>query len=154
MDSQLGDSAIVTKNTKNYSLNDVGNNNLSLDGLRALVVDDDADNSDLIAFILQSAGVQVMTAASVIEALEIIGQFEPNLLISDIAMPEINGYSFIRKIRTFEPPLGIIPAIAITALATKDECDFALACGFNVCLTKPIELDNLIPEIITLLKIR
>ena len=142
----------MTNHTKNHHPNDVENNNLALDGLRALVVDDDADNSDLIAFILESAGVQVMTAASVIEALEIIEQFEPNLLISDIAMPGVDGYSFIRRIRSLGSPLGKIPAIAITALTQKEEYDFALASGFNICLTKPIELDDLIPQIVTLLK--
>lgn len=137
----------MTKNTKNYHLNDVENNNLSLDGLRVVVVDDDADSRLLLSFILECAGIEVIMAASALEALEVIKQFKPNLLISDIAMPEVDGYSFIRRIRTFEPPLGIIPAIAVTALATKDECDLALASGFNVCLTKPVDPDDLITEI-------
>ncbi|NEQ27875.1 MAG: response regulator, partial [Microcoleus sp. SIO2G3] len=74
-----------------------------LEGLRVLVVDDDADNCNLIAFILESAGAEVMTAASAVEALQVMGQFEPNLLISDIAMPEVDGYSLIRRVRTLAP---------------------------------------------------
>ena len=137
----------MIKNTKNCHLNDVRNNNLPLDGLLVLVVDDDADSRLLLSFILESAGIQVMMAASALEALEVIQEFKPKLLISDIAMPEVNGYSLIRRIRTFELPLRTIPAIAVTALATKDECDLALASGFNVCLTKPVEPDDLIAEV-------
>jgi len=150
---QLGDGVIVTKNTKNCHLNDVGNNNLSLDGLRALVVDDDGDSRLLLSFILESVGIEIMMATSALEAIEVIQRFKPNLLISDIAMPEVNGYSLIRKIRTFEPPLGTIPAIAVTALAAKEECDLALSSGFDVCLTKPIEPDDLTAEIARLLEI-
>uniref|UniRef100_A0A0C1QR02 Chemotaxis protein CheY n=1 Tax=Tolypothrix bouteillei VB521301 TaxID=1479485 RepID=A0A0C1QR02_9CYAN len=137
----------MTNQISNCHPNDVGNNSQALEGLRALVVDDDVDNCILMAFILESYGIQVTTASSAIEALEIMNEFEPNILISDIAMPQVNGYSFIRKIRKLKTTLSMIPAIAITALATQDDCDLALASGFNVFLTKPIEPDDLIAEI-------
>ncbi|MFL9823121.1 response regulator [Tolypothrix campylonemoides VB511288_2] len=127
--------------------NDVENNSQALDGLRALVVDDDVDNGILIAFILALYGIQVTTVSSAIEALEIIKECQPNILISDIVMPQVNGYSFIRKIRNLNTTLSMIPAIAITALATKDDCDLALASGFNVCLIKPIDPDDLIAKV-------
>ncbi|MFL9458043.1 response regulator [Tolypothrix bouteillei VB521301_2] len=98
--------------------NDVENNSQALDGLRALVVDDDVDNGILIAFILALYGIQVTTVSSAIEALEIIKECQPNILISDIVMPQVNGYSFIRKIRNLNTTLSMIPAIAITGLAT------------------------------------
>lgn len=124
-----------------------------LEGLRVLVVDDDADNSNLIAFILESAGARVMTAASAVEALQVMGQFEPNLLISDIAMPEVDGYSLIRRVRTLDPPLGAIPAIAVTAMDIQEGRKLAFMSGFEGYLMKPVEPAELITEIIKLIQL-
>ncbi|KAB8317879.1 response regulator [Tolypothrix campylonemoides VB511288] len=124
-----------------------------LEGLRVLVVDDDADNCNLIAFILESAGAQVMTAASAVEALQVMGQFEPNLLISDIAMPEVDGYSLIRRVRTLAPPLGAIPAIAVTAMDIQQGRNLAFMSGFEAYLMKPVEPTELITEIIKLIEL-
>ncbi len=124
-----------------------------LEGLRVLVVDDDADNCNLIAFILESAGVEVMMAASAVEALQVIGQFEPNLLISDIAMPEVDGFSLIRRVRTFDPPLGAIRAIAVTAMDIQEGRDLAFMSGFEAYLMKPVEPRELITEIIKLIEL-
>ncbi|BAZ24858.1 response regulator receiver domain protein [Kalymmatonema gypsitolerans NIES-4073] len=124
-----------------------------LEGLRVLVVDDDADNSNLIAFILESAGARVMTAASAVEALQVMGQFEPNLLISDIAMPEVDGYSLIRRVRTLDPPLGAIPAIAVTAMDIQEGRKLAFMSGFEAYLMKPVEPTELITEIIKLIEL-
>ena len=142
----------MTKNTKDCHLNDIGNNNLSLDGLRVLVVDDDADSRLLLSFILECVDVQVMMATSALEALEVIQEFKPNLLISDIAMPDVDGYSFIRKIRTFEPPLGTIPAIAVTAVDTEEGREFAFLCGFQSYFIKPVDPIDLTTEIARLLE--
>ena len=124
-----------------------------LEGLRVVVVDDDADNCNLIAFILESAGIQVMTAASAVEALQVIRQFEPNLLISDIAMPEVDGYSLIRRVRTLDPPLGGIRAIAVTAMDIQEGRDLAFRSGFEAYLMKPVEPTELITEIIKLIEL-
>ncbi|BAY46249.1 two-component response regulator [Scytonema sp. HK-05] len=124
-----------------------------LEGLRVVVVDDDADNCNLIAFILESAGIQVMTAASAVEALQVIRQFEPNLLISDIAMPEVDGYSLIRRVRTLDPPLGAIRAIAVTAMDIQEGRDLAFMSGFEAYLMKPVEPTELITEIIKLIEL-
>lgn len=124
-----------------------------LEGLRVLVVDDDADNCNLIAFILESAGARVMTAASTVEALQVMGQFEPNLLISDIAMPEVDGYSLIRRVRTLDLPLGAIPAIAVTAMDVQEGRKLAFMSGFEAYLMKPVEPTELITEIIKLIEL-
>ncbi len=89
----------------------------SLDELRVLLVDDNEDSLLLTTFILESNGFQVKTATSVLQALEIIKQFKFDILISDIAMPEIDGYSLIRKIRSSISEQQNIPALALTALA-------------------------------------
>lgn len=144
----------MTNNTKDCHPNDVGNNYQALDGLRILVVDDDADSQTLVSFLLESVNVKVMTASSVIEALEVIGQFKPNLLISDIAIPVVDGYTLIRKVRTLDSPLGKIPAIAVTAVDTEEERNLALKYGFQAYLIKPIEPDELMLLIAKFVEIR
>jgi hypothetical protein len=143
----------VSNDSENFHQYDDIEDFQPLEGLRVLVVDDDADNCNLIAFILESSGFHVMMAASATEALEVIGQFEPNLLISDIAMPEVDGYSLIHRVRTLNPPLGTIPAIAITAMDIQEGRDLALKAGFQAYLMKPVELKELITEIIKLMEL-
>jgi CheY-like chemotaxis protein len=119
------------------------NNFPDLNGLRILVVDDDSDNLELTSIILETYGVQVMKAASASEALKIVRQFELDVLISDIAMPEEDGYSLIRQIRQVTQ----IPTIALTALAMPEERSMALKSGFQLYLTKPVEPMNLVTEV-------
>ncbi|RUR83194.1 hypothetical protein PCC6912_25680 [Chlorogloeopsis fritschii PCC 6912] len=142
---------IMSSDLDNNHLKDDREDFQPLDGLRILVVDDDVDNCVLFAFILESYGVQVMTSESAIEALEILQQFEPNVLISDIAMPEVDGCSFIRRVRTLNPPLGEIPAIAITAMCTEEDRNFALKSGFQSYLSKPVEPTDLATEIVKII---
>ena len=120
-------------------------------GLRALIVDDDMDSCILTSFVLESYNFQVMTATSVLEALTVIRKFEPNILLSDIAMPKNDGYSLIRKIRAFDTRLSTIPAIAVTALSIEFGRALALESGFQAYLTKPFEPDDLVREIVKLL---
>lgn len=119
------------------------NNFLDLNSLRILVVDDDSDNLELTSIILETYGVQVMKAASASEALKIVRQFELDVLVSDIAMPEQDGYSLIRQVRQVTQ----IPAIALTALAMPEERSMALKSGFQLYLTKPVELMDLVTEV-------
>jgi CheY-like chemotaxis protein len=121
-----------------------------LEGLKVLVVDDDPDSRCLITFILEDYGIQVMTAASAVEALEIIEQFQPDILVSDIAMPYVDGYSLIRRIRSNNSPDNSIPAIAITAVDAQEGHDLALKSGFQAYLIKPIEPDDLAELIVSL----
>ena len=111
-----------------------------LNGLQVLVVDDDIDSLDLLVFILQEYGVRVLTAKSAPQALEMLGQFKLDLLISDIAMPGENGYELIRKVRTLKASqTREIPAIALTACLLEEGRTLALESGFQVYLTKPVE---------------
>lgn len=125
--------------------------NLTLAGLLILVVDDDTDNLILMTFILEQSGAKVITASSAIEALEVIQKFELCMLIADISMPQVDGYSLIRKIRNLNSPQNKIPAIAVTAIATQEGRNFAFTSGFQSYLIKPVDPDDLVAEAIKLL---
>lgn len=115
-----------------------------LNGVKVLVVDDDFDTRDLISFFLEQLGAEVTQVRSPMEALQVFNDFQPDVLLSDIGMPEIDGYTFIRQIRAMPPELGgEIPAIALTAFAEEINQQQALSAGFQTHLTKPINPANL-----------
>ncbi|HEY9611688.1 hybrid sensor histidine kinase/response regulator [Allocoleopsis sp.] len=117
----------------------------TLEGLRVLVVDDSADTLDLIAFILEQYKAQVTTATSVDEALHAIAQVKPDVIISDIGMPEQDGYSLIRQVRTLEGDGGKqIPAVALTAFAGEEDRTLILNSGFQMHIPKPVEPTELV----------
>ncbi|MEH1797432.1 ATP-binding protein [Nostoc sp.] len=129
------------------------NNLLALDGLQILLVDDNADTRELIAFILQQSGAQVTSVSSVGEALEALVRLRPNILVSDIGMPDEDGYSLIRQVRSQEALSGEkIPAVALTAFARDEERKLSLEAGFQVHLSKPIEPDKLVKVLANLVK--
>ncbi|NMG07859.1 response regulator [Brasilonema sp. UFV-L1] len=115
-----------------------------LDGLRVLVVDDDTDNLDLIKIIFEEYNTQVITVTSATEGLEAITRLKPNILISDIAMPGEDGFSFIHKVRNLALKVSQIPAIALTALASEEVGTLALDAGFSTRLVKPFDPDELV----------
>jgi hypothetical protein len=118
---------------------------MSLYGLRVLVVDDNADSLDLLAFILEEYGGKVIKALGAVEALEIIQHVNVHLLISDLVMPQVDGYDLIRRIRRLSPQQGgLIPAIALTAQVTEEARTLALSSGFQSYLTKPFEPKSLV----------
>ncbi|BAY73934.1 PAS/PAC sensor hybrid histidine kinase [Nostoc linckia NIES-25] len=126
----------------------------NLNGLQALLVDDDTDSRELIAFLLEQHGARVTQANSASEALSSLGQAKFDLLISDIGMPDIDGYTLIRQIRKQSPDRGgEIPAIALTAYAGEGDRQQALAAGFHDHISKPIEPEVLIQAILTTLAI-
>jgi PAS domain S-box-containing protein len=124
-----------------------------LHNLCILVVDDDADARMLMQTVLQSAGADVLVAASVKEALALLEQRSPALLISDISMPDEDGFTLIRQVRsrTIEQG-GQIPAIALTAFAEAKNEQRILKAGFQLFITKPIEPMELVDKIIEVLK--
>ncbi|MEH1778905.1 MAG: ATP-binding protein [Nostoc sp.] len=128
--------------------------NLSLlDGLQILLVDDNADTRELIAFILEESGARVTAVSSVGEALEALGRLQPDILVSDIGMPDEDGYSLIRKVRAQEAEQEEkIPAVALTAFARDEERRLALQAGFQVHLSKPIEPEELVTVVANLAK--
>jgi PAS domain S-box-containing protein len=116
---------------------------LELDGLRVLAVDNDSDARDLIKTILTQYGAVVETAGSTSQALtffERLDEWQPELLISDIEMPEADGYQLIRKLREMESRRGRrAPAIALTAYARTEDRLRSLSAGFDMHVTKPVE---------------
>ncbi|MDZ8189122.1 MAG: ATP-binding protein [Nostoc sp. ChiSLP02] len=112
----------------------------SLAGVRILVVDNQVDSRELIITVLEQCQAEVRAVASVPEALEIIRDWKPHVLVSDIGMPEENGYSLIRKLRSQPPELGgNIPAAALTAYAKAEERVRAIQEGYQLHLPKPVE---------------
>jgi CheY-like chemotaxis protein len=122
--------------------------------LRILVIDDDPDARQILKLIFESQGSTVFTAMNGREGFDIARTEVPDLIFSDIAMPGVNGWDFIRLIRSL-PQLDTIPTIALTAFATSYYKRRATAAGFRHFLTKPIdprtfvsELKEIIPDII------
>jgi len=110
-----------------------------LTGLKLLVVDDESDACHLLATFLTDYGARVLTAASAKEAMLLLEEYQPHVLISDIGMPEEDGYVLIRRIRSLtEAEGGQIPAIALTAYARLEDRDKALLSGFQLHFPKPI----------------
>ncbi|WP_414550871.1 ATP-binding protein [Anabaena sp. CCY 0017] len=112
----------------------------SLLGVRVLVVDDEMDTRDFITTVLQECQAEVKAVESVSEALQVILDWKPDVLVSDIAMPEEDGYSLIRKVRSQPPEKGgKIPAAALTAYARAEDRTRAIQEGYQLHLPKPIE---------------
>jgi signal transduction histidine kinase/ActR/RegA family two-component response regulator len=126
----------------------------TLEGLKILVVDDEADARELLSTILQKYSADVIAVASVNEALTIIETAtdrSPDVLVSDIGMPDEDGYSLIRKLRQVEAQRGgQLPAIALTAYARNDDRQEALLAGFQIHLTKPVDAAELVAVVASL----
>ncbi|MBD2562415.1 MULTISPECIES: AAA family ATPase [Nostoc] len=119
-----------------------------LSGLEILVVDDDADMREFLPFMLEQYGATVTAVASAIEALTALSQSQPSLIISDIGMPEMDGYMLMRQVRSLEPEQGgTIPAIALTAYAGEMDYQQAIAVGFQQHISKPVDPEELIKAI-------
>ncbi len=113
---------------------------LSLLGVRVLVVDDQIDSREFITTVLQQYQAEVQAVASVSEALQVIREWKPDVLVSDIGMPQQDGYSLIRKLREQSPELGgNIPAAALTAYARAEDRVRAIQEGYQLHLPKPVE---------------
>ncbi len=126
---------------------------VDLTGLRVLIVDDETDSRDLIAFILEAEGANVTAVADAAEVLYSLTQSTFDILISDLGMPDTDGYMLLRQIRTLNTEQGgQIPAIALSAYTGEYDQKQALSAGFNMHLSKPIEPQSLINAIATLIK--
>ncbi|MBD2040472.1 PAS domain S-box protein [Microcoleus sp. FACHB-672] len=111
----------------------------SLEGLRVLVVDDEADARDFLLTALEECGALVKTAGSVREAMAQIKQFNPNVLVSDIGMPQEDGYALIRQVRALDAERGeFLPAAALTAYAREEDRRRTLLAGFQIHMPKPV----------------
>ncbi|MEH1908261.1 MAG: response regulator [Nostoc sp.] len=129
----------------------MSNQSISFKGLRLLVVDDDPDTRTLLTFLFELDGAEIVTAASAGEALEIMSFFKPDVLISDIYLPDEDGYSLLLKARSLEAKRGrMIPAIALTASACDEDRNLASQAGYDIYQCKPMDLEELVSVVATL----
>jgi PAS domain S-box-containing protein len=118
---------------------------IRLDGLSVLVVDDEEDARGIIGQVLQDHGATVTTATSAFEALGELAATKTDVIVSDIGMPEMDGYAFIRTVRALPVARGArTPAVALTAYARKEDAQRAFAAGFQMHVPKPIEPAQLV----------
>ena len=124
-----------------------------LNGIKVLVVDDEADSRDLLMTILTQCGSDVRCTDSAAAAMQALHEWNPDLLVSDIGMPNEDGYSLIRKLRELEPDRGRgIPAMALTAYATDEDRLQALSAGFQIHVPKPIEPQDFLTSLASILE--
>jgi PAS domain S-box-containing protein len=122
-----------------------------LEGLRVLVVDDDVDSRELVEAVLQDCGSLVTTAGSVDGALEVLGRQVPDLLVSDIGMPNRDGLDLIRAVRALPPGEGgDVPAVALTAYARAEDRREMLAAGYSTTVSKPVEPTEILAVVASL----
>ncbi len=124
-----------------------------LDGVRVLVVDDETDAREMIRIGLGQCGAEVTTAASVQEALEALKAARPEIMISDIGMPDEDGYELIKRVRALAAEDGgRVPAIALTAYARTEDRLRALRAGYQMHVTKPVDLPELVAVMASLIQ--
>jgi CheY-like chemotaxis protein len=120
----------------------------SLDGLRVLLVDDEPEARQIISTVILRTGAEVKTCESAHEALVKLAEWKPDVILSDIAMPEQDGYSFIRQVRSLPRDKGgDTPAAALTAYAREIDRRQALAAGYQMHIAKPIGASQLVTMI-------
>ncbi len=125
----------------------------SLEGVKILLVDDEADTRELVRAVLEHCGAAVSTATSVAEALELLDRTRPDVLIGDIGMPGEDGYDLIRKIRALPAGRGRdVRAVALTAYARAEDRMRALREGFDTHVAKPMEMAELVAVVAGLVK--
>jgi len=120
-------------------------------GVKVLVVDDEPDSLDIITLVLEQEGAEVMPVTSAKEALEAFNRYTPDLIISDIGMPETDGYTLITQIRAL-PQGKNLPAIALTAYAREIDIQRTFDAGYQKHLAKPIDIPELITTIVQLIQ--
>ena len=124
-------------------------------GLKILVVDDDVDTRELIEWVLKRVGAEVTSVGSAREALEVLERDKPHLLVSDIAMPDEDGYELLKKIRALPPERGgRIPAIALTAHSLVQDRLQSLRAGFQSHVPKPVVPEELVEVVASIIHLR
>jgi len=124
-------------------------------GLKILVVDDDVDTRELIEWVLKRVGAEVTAVGSAREALEVLEREKPHVLVSDIAMPEEDGYALLKKIRALPPERGgRIPAVALTAHSLVQDRLHSLRAGFQSHVPKPVVPEELVEVVASIIHLR
>jgi CheY-like chemotaxis protein len=122
-----------------------------LDGVKVLVVDDEPDARDLLRRVLQRQNATVFLASGARDAIDLVRQTRPDVIVSDIGMPNLDGYEMIRLIRSLpEEQGGRTPAVALTAFARSEDRRRAMMAGFQVHVAKPAEPAELVATVASL----
>ena len=120
-----------------------------------LVVEDHDDARELVASVLAAAGAEVMTAASTAEALDRIAGTKPDVLLADLGLPGEDGYTLLRRIRAMKAfDAEALPAVALTAYVRASDRQRALAAGFLHYIVKPVDPEELVKVIVSVIAMR
>ncbi|BDA69646.1 PAS/PAC sensor hybrid histidine kinase [Calothrix sp. PCC 7716] len=143
---------LIPNSTETNTDNKLPESSFNLEGIKVLLVDDDSDTREFITFMLSMYGASVTAVDSGAKALATLAQYKPDILVSDIGMPDIDGYMLILQLRTLAPEQGgLLPAIALTAFAGEINQQQALKAGFQRHISKPLEPVTLITAIAELI---
>jgi CheY-like chemotaxis protein len=122
-----------------------------LAGMKVLIVDDEPDARELLQVVLEQYGAQVLAVTCAAQVLASLESFPPDILISDIGMPDMDGYALMQQVRSLPPEKGgQIKAIALSAYARVEDQQRSLAVGFQHHISKPVDLDKLVQTIFEL----
>jgi CheY-like chemotaxis protein len=121
-----------------------------LKSIKVVAVDDNADSRELLKVILERSNAEAVVVSSGQEALDAIKNVHPDVLICDLAMPEMDGYELLANVRGLEPELGRLPVIAFTAAARDEDRDRTLRAGFQAHFAKPVDPNKLVTTILEL----
>jgi CheY-like chemotaxis protein len=125
-----------------------------LTGMNVLLVEDDDDTREALRLALVSRGALVTAAAGAKEALAAVQRALPDVVVSDIAMPDEDGYAFLRKLRSLKPERGgRVPAVALTAFGSREARELSRECGFHYHLEKPIDPAKLADVLLGLVRL-
>jgi hypothetical protein len=120
-------------------------------GIRVLIVEDDVETRDILAAILERAGFSYRIATRASEALTVLDDWQPDVIVSDIGMPDMDGYTFARELRARTAAQGgQIPALALSAFARAEDRELALRSGYQAHIAKPVDPADLVKAIATL----
>lgn len=120
-------------------------------GMRVLIVEDDVETRDILAAILERGGFSYRVAARASEALTVLDDWRPDVIVSDIGMPDMDGYEFVKQLRSRSAAQGgHIPALALSAFARNEDRDLALRSGYQAHVAKPVDPADLVKAITTL----
>ena len=146
---QTSDQPLENPATENPAIENPPTDGLpNLHDLKILLVDDDPDTLQVLSIALAQAGAEVKACTSAAEAFKTLEGWNANLLVSDIGMPNEDGYSLIRQVRALDPELGgLMPAIALTAFASDVDRSRALSAGYQRHVSKPVEASELVTAI-------
>jgi PAS domain S-box-containing protein len=128
----------------------IDTSDVSLAGLKVVVVDDEPDARELLRRVLRGAGAQVVAAGSAADALAIVERGMPDVLVSDIGMPDVDGYELIRRVRMLSGGAGSLRAVALTAFARLEDRTRAMLAGYQMHLAKPVDPQELVVTVANL----